>query len=133
MTEVAPAQRAGEQTRSALGRLTLLVEVTGGTETVIYERRLPDAASARRWCEDKVRRTAEGTSVLEIVVGARRRPGALEIQVIEEVWGRRHAWEATPSRHIPETLQLGLRTSAGAVTWSTPHQVGNDLGTRPRA
>ena len=120
MTEVAPAQRAGEQTRSALGRLTLLVEVTGGTETVIYERRLPDAASARRWCEDKVRRTAEGTSVLEI-------------QVIEEVWGRRHAWEATPSRHIPETLQLGLRTSAGAVTWSTPHQVGNDLGTRPRA
>jgi len=120
MTEAVPVQRAAEEhTHSALGQLTFFVKVTGATETVIYERRWPDAASARRWCEDKVRRTAAGTSVLEI-------------RVTEEVWGRRHAWEATPSRHIPETLQLGLRTSTGAVTWGTRHQVGNDLGTRPR-
>jgi hypothetical protein len=60
-----------------------------------------------------VERAPEGTAVLEI-------------QVTEEVWGRRHAWEATASRHIPETLQLGLRTATGAVTWGAPHTMGGD-------
>jgi hypothetical protein len=29
------------------------------------------------------------------------------------------------SRHIPETLQLGMRSPSGEVTWGTPHDVGN--------
>jgi hypothetical protein len=121
MTETTQAQRApGGHTRSAVGRLILLVEVGDGTEKVTYERRWPDAEAARAWCEDKVTQAVDGTAVLEI-------------QVTEEVWGRRHAWEATASRHIPETLQLGLRTGTGGVTWGAPHEVGNDLGARRRA
>jgi hypothetical protein len=100
--------------------LTLLVEVGGGTEKITYERRWPDARAARVWCEDKVLRASEGTAVLEI-------------QVTEEVWGRRHAWEATASRHIPETLQLGLRTATGSVTWGAAHEVGNELGAARRS
>jgi hypothetical protein len=112
MTETKQAHHATSgQSRSALGRLTLLVEIGGGTEKVTYERRWPDADSARAWCEDKVRRTSANTSVLDI-------------QVTEEVWGRRHAWEATANRHIAETLQLGVRTSAGVVAWGAPHVVG---------
>jgi hypothetical protein len=99
------------QSRSAVGRVTLLVEIGGGTETVSYERRLPDAEAARAWCEDKLRRTSGDTAVLDI-------------QVTEEVWGRRHAWEATANRHIAETLQLGVRTTAGDVVWGAPHVVG---------
>jgi hypothetical protein len=57
----------------------------------------------------------------------------LEIQVTGEVWGRRHAWEATASRHIPETLQLGLRTGTDTVTWGATHDVGSELGARRRA
>jgi hypothetical protein len=114
VTETTHAPRPpGEHTRSAVGRLTLLVEVGDGTEKVSYERRWPDAAAARHWCEDKVVRASEGTAVLDI-------------QVTEEVWGRRHAWEATASRYIPETLQLGLRASTGAVTWGARHEVGNE-------
>jgi hypothetical protein len=120
MTETSQAHRAqGGHTRSALGRLTVLVEVSDGTEKVTYERRWPDAKAAREWCEEKIQRASEGTAVLEI-------------QVTEEVWGRRHAWEATASRHIPETLQLGLRTRTGSVTWGAAHEVGNDLGSQRR-
>lgn len=110
-----PAQ--GGHLRSAVGRVTLLVEVADGTEKVNYERRWPDAAAARHWCEEKLKGAGDGAAVLEI-------------QVTEEVWGRRHAWEATASRYIPETLQLGLRSRTGAVTWGVPHQMGSDLGTR---
>jgi hypothetical protein len=95
----------------------MLVEVGDGTEKVTYERRWPDADAARRWCEEKVAEAERGTAVLEI-------------QVTEEVWGHRHAWEATASRHIPETLQLGLRTRTGAVTWGAPHSVGDGRGSR---
>jgi len=116
MTETTQAHRVPSgHTRSAVGRLTLLVEVADGTEKVTYERRWPDAGAARQWCEDKLLRTSEVSTVLEI-------------QVTEEVWGRRHAWEATANRHIPETLQLGLRTPTGAVTWGAAHVVGSPLG-----
>ena len=120
MTETTQAHRAqAGHTRSALGRLTLLVEIADGTEKVTYERRWPDAGAARTWCEDKVRQAGEGASVLEI-------------QVTEEVWGRRHPWEATASRHIPQTLQLGVRTRVGTVTWGTAHEVAGDLGAQRR-
>ena len=118
MTETRQAHRAPSgHTRSAVGRLTLIVDVANGTEKVTYERRWPDAERARQWCEDKL-------------VGMSEHSTVLEIQVTEEVWGRRHAWEATANRHIPETLQLGLRTPTGAVTWGAPHVVGSDLGAR---
>lgn len=105
--------------RSALGRITMLLEVDGGSETVTYERRCVDADAARAWCEHKLRDAAVGTSVLEI-------------QVTEEVWGRRHAWEAVASRHIPETLQLGLRTGVGTISWGATHPVGDEPGQRSR-
>ena len=114
MTEATQAHESGDtENRSAVGRLTLVVEVGHGTETVTYERRWPGPDEARRWCEEKVAHAPAGATVLEI-------------QVIEEVWGRRHAWEATASRHIPETLQLGMRTGTGAVTWGEAHEVGTD-------
>jgi hypothetical protein len=113
MTETSHAERLQSgHSRSAVGRLTVLVEVEdGSSEKITYERRWPDARAARQWCEDKVRAASEGTAVLEI-------------QVTEEVWGRRHAWEAVASRHIPETLQLGMRARTGEITWGTPHEVG---------
>lgn len=118
MTQTSPASTAPEAgNRSAVARVTVLFEVADGTETVTYERRVPDAETARAWCEDKVRRCADGTTVLEI-------------QVTEEVWGLRHAWEATPSRHTPETLQLGLRAPGGAVSWALPRAVGSDRTSR---
>jgi hypothetical protein len=103
--------------RSAVGRLTLLVNEDDGTVKVTYERRWPDANAARHWCEQTVEQAPDGTAVLEI-------------QVTEEVWGRRHAWDATASRHIPETLQLGLRTRSGVVSWGAPHAVGGESGTK---
>lgn len=105
--------------RSALGRITMLLEVDGGSETVTYERRCDDADAARAWCEHKLRDAAVGASVLEI-------------QVTEEVWGRRHAWEAVANRHIPETLQLGLRTGVGTISWGATHPVGDEPGQRSR-
>jgi hypothetical protein len=99
--------------RSAVGRVIMLVQVAEGTERITYERRLADAGAAREWCEEKVQRASNGATFLEI-------------QVTEEVWGRRHAWEATASRHIPETLQLGLRADGGTISWYAPRVVGND-------
>jgi len=113
MSETQVHRAPNGHSRSAVGRLTLLVDEGEGTVKVTYERRWPDASAARRWCEETVEQAPEGTAVLEI-------------QVTEEVWGRRHAWEATASRHIPETLQLGLRTGSGAVTWGAPHKMGGD-------
>jgi hypothetical protein len=121
MTEVTEASlSAGGHTRSAVGRLTVLVEMEDGTEKITYERRWSDLAAAREWCEQKVRGVSAGTAVLEI-------------QVTGEVWGQRHAWEATASRHIPETLQLGLRTSTDTVIWGATHDVGSEPGARRRA
>jgi hypothetical protein len=112
-----PQHAASAHSRSALGRLVLLLEVGDGTEKVTYERRWADAEAARHWCEEKIRQAPEGTAVVEI-------------QVTEEFWGRQHRWEATASRHIPETLQLGMRSRTGDITWGAAHQVGNDLGRR---
>jgi hypothetical protein len=118
MAETTQAQRPPDaDNRTAVGRLTLLVDVDDGTETVTYERRLPDAEAARRWCETKVEWAAASAAVLEI-------------QVTEEVWGRRHAWEAVVSRHTPETLQLGVRSRTGGVTWGACHPVGTDPASR---
>jgi hypothetical protein len=116
-TTHAPRAESGH-THSALGRVTVLVEVDdGGSEKVVYERRWLDADAARRWCEEKIRAASDGTAVLEI-------------QVTEEVWGVRHAWEATPSRHVPETLQLGMRGQSGEITWGSPYDVGSDPSRR---
>jgi hypothetical protein len=111
--ETTELQYAGSgHTHSAVGRVTLLVDVDeGGSEKVTYERRWPDARAAREWCEQKLEDTAESASVLEI-------------QVTEEVWGLRQAWEATPSRHVPQTLQLGMRAGPGRILWGAPHDVG---------
>lgn len=108
-----------EHSRSALARLTLSLEVAGGTEKVTYERRWPEAVSARAWCEEKVRTAPASATVLEI-------------QVLEEVWGRRHSWDATADRHIPETLQLGVRTRAGEITWGARHEIAGASLRRPR-
>ena len=120
MIEVTREHPTGSShSRSALGRVTLLVEIGGATEKITYERRCADAAAARDWCEQKLREAPEDVAVVEI-------------QVTEEIWGRRHAWEALASRHIPETLQLGLRSAVGAVTWGATHPVGDDAGQRMR-
>lgn len=118
--EVTREHSAGSShSRSALGRVTLLVEIAGGTEKVTYERRCADATDARDWCAQKLAEAPDDVAVVEI-------------QVTEEVWGRRHAWEALASRHIPETLQLGVRSSPGAITWGAIHPVGDDVGPRTR-
>jgi len=118
MTQASHAHAAPEAGhRSAVARVTLLVEVADGTETVSYERRLTDASTAREWCEDKVAGSSESATVLEI-------------QVTEEVWGLRHAWEATPSRHTPETVQLGLSVAGRSIAWTVPRAVGSDRGPR---
>jgi hypothetical protein len=118
MIETTHAKAApSAQERSAVGHLIMLVEVAGGTEKVTYECRLPDAGAARRWCEEKVHGATDDTAVLEI-------------QVTEEVWGHRHGWEATASRHIPETLQLGLRTHAGTISWDAPRTITSAPGAR---
>ncbi len=47
---------------TALGRLQMRVPEDDGYEEVIVERRWPDMASARAWCERIVERAAPGTS-----------------------------------------------------------------------
>jgi hypothetical protein len=117
MTEISTAEPGtAAQARSAVGRLILLVETGDGAEKVSYERRLADAPAARQWCEERLRREIDAT--------------VLEIQVTEEVWGHRHAWDATASAHIPETLQLGLRTGPGSISWTPPRVVGSEHGVR---
>jgi hypothetical protein len=54
----------------------------------------------------------------------------LEIQVTEEVWGHANAWDATASKQVPVTLQLGLRTRDGEVVWGTPRGMGNEPSRR---
>jgi hypothetical protein len=113
--QVPPAPNG--HSRSAVGRLIVLVDVGSGTEKVTYERRWPDARAARAWCEEKVNRTEPGDVVLEI-------------QVTEEVWGRANAWDATADRQIPESLQLGLRTRDGDIVWGTPRGMGSQQSRR---
>lgn len=92
---------------TALGRLQMRVPEDDGFEEVVVERRWPDMASARAWCERTVSRAAAGTTVLEI-------------QVFEESWQHAKSWETTRHRPVAEVLQLGVITEQGAVRWAHP-------------
>lgn len=92
---------------TALGRLEMRVPEDGGYEEVSIERRWPDMAAARAWCERTVLRAAPGTAVLEI-------------QVFEERWRHAKSWETTGSRPVAEVLQLGVLGNGGFVQWSEP-------------
>jgi hypothetical protein len=92
---------------TALGRLQMRVPEDDGYEEVSVERRWPDMASARTWCERTVRRCAPGTAILEI-------------QVFEESWRHAKSWETTRTRPVAEVLQLGVVNDGGHVRWSEP-------------
>ena len=92
---------------TALGRLEMRVLEDDGYEEVSIERRWPDMAAARTWCERIVQRAAPGTVVLEI-------------QVFEERWRHAKSWETTGTRPVAEVLQLGVVNNAGFVQWSEP-------------
>ena len=88
-----------------------------GYEEVIVERRWPDMAAARAWCERTVDRAAPGTTILEI-------------QVFEESWRHAKSWETTKTRPQAEVLQLGVVNSAGFVRWSEPRAMAPRAGSR---
>jgi hypothetical protein len=102
---------------TALGRLQMRVPEDDGYEEVIVERRWPDMASARIWCERTVGRAAPGTAVLEI-------------QVFEESWRHAKSWETTKTRPQAEVLQLGVVNAAGFVRWSEPRAMTPRSGSR---
>ena len=110
----APATGIGS---TALGRLQMRVPEEGGFEEVIVERRWPDMAAARAWCERAVARASEGTTVLEI-------------QIFEESWSHAKSWETTPHHPVAEVLQLGVVASDGAVRWATPRSMSPHGGSR---
>ena len=110
-----PRTTTGSLGMTALGRLHLSVPEDGGLKDVVVERRWPDAAAARAWCERTVAHTAAGTSVLEI-------------QVFEELWQHARSWETTPSGPVAESLQLGMPGEGGSIHWGesrsmSPHAV----------
>ena len=102
---------------TALGRLQMRVPEDDGFEEVMVERRWPDMAAARAWCERIVRRAAAGTTILEI-------------QVFEESWRHAKSWETTKTRPVAEVLQLGVVNSAGFVRWSEPREMVPRAGSR---
>jgi hypothetical protein len=102
---------------TALGRLQMRVPEDDGYEEVLVERRWPDMAAARAWCERTVSRAATGTTVLEI-------------QVFEESWRHAKSWETTKSRPQAEVLQLGVVNGAGFVRWSEPRPMSPRAGSR---
>jgi hypothetical protein len=102
---------------TALGRLQMRVPEDDGYEEVSVERRWPDMAAARAWCERIVRRAAPGTTVLEI-------------QVFEESWRHAKSWETTKTRPVSEVLQLGVVNSGGFVRWSEPRAMVPRSGSR---
>jgi len=110
----APATGIGT---TALGRLQMHVPEEDGYQDVVVERRWPDMASARAWCERAVARAAQGSRVLEI-------------QVFEESWSHARSWETTPHHPVAEALQLGVVSSDGAVRWSTPRTLSPHSGSR---
>jgi hypothetical protein len=110
----APATGIGT---TALGRLQMRVPEDDGYEDVVIERRWPDMASARAWCERAVDRSADGTTVLEI-------------QVFGESWSHAKSWETTTHHPVAETLQLGMITSEGQVRWATPRSMSPHAGVR---
>jgi hypothetical protein len=95
---------------TALGRLQMRVPEEDGYQDVVVERRWPDMAGARAWCERAVQRAAEGSTVLEI-------------QVFEESWSHARSWETTPHHPVAQTLQLGVVAHDGQVRWSSPRSM----------
>lgn len=110
----APATGIGT---TALGRLQLRVLEDDGYEDVVIERRWPDMASARTWCERAVTRADEGTTVLEI-------------QVFGESWSHAKSWETTAHHPVAETLQLGMVSTTGQVRWASPRSMSPHTGAR---
>jgi hypothetical protein len=110
----APATGIGT---TALGRLQMRIPEDDGYEEVVVERRWPDMASARAWCERAVARAALGTTVLEI-------------QVFEESWSHAKSWETTPHHPVAESLQLGVVSAEGGVRWATPRSMSPHVGSR---
>jgi hypothetical protein len=102
---------------TALGRLHMRVPEDDGYEEVVVERRWPDMASARAWCERAIARAALGSTVLEI-------------QVFEESWRHAKSWETTKTRPHAEVLQLGVVNGAGFVRWSEPRAMSPRSGSR---
>lgn len=113
-TPVAAASAIGT---TALGRLQMRVPEDDGYEDVMVERRWPDMAAARAWCERIVDRAAPGTAILEI-------------QVFEESWRHPKSWETTKTRPQAEVLQLGVVNGAGSVRWSEPRAMVPRAGSR---
>ena len=102
---------------TALGRLQLRVPEEDGFEEVVVERRWPDCAAARAWCERTVEKSAAGTVVLEI-------------QVFEESWKHSRSWETTKSRPVAEALQLGVLGVDGCVRWAQNRSMTPRAGSR---
>ncbi|MCW2818371.1 MAG: hypothetical protein JWR42_1158 [Marmoricola sp.] len=102
---------------TALGRLQMRVPEDDGFEEVMVERRWPDMASARAWCERTVERSVAGTAVLEI-------------QVFEETWHHAKSWETTRHRPVAEVLQLGVITQRGDIHWADPRSMTARAGAR---
>ncbi|GAB3995055.1 hypothetical protein GCM10028771_22870 [Nocardioides marmoraquaticus] len=98
---------------TALARLQL--REAGGAEETVLERRWPDLASARAWCERTIARSAEGTDVLEI-------------QVFEETWWHARSWEDEHHRPVAEVLQLGMIDADGLVRWTEPRSMSPRAG-----
>lgn len=102
---------------TALGRLQMRVPEEDGYQDVVVERRWPDGASARAWCERAIARSAEGTTVLEI-------------QVFGETWSHAKSWETTPHHPVAETLQLGVVAGDGKIRWAAPRSMSPHVGSR---
>jgi len=101
---------------TALGRLQMRVPDNDGFEEVLVERRWPDMASARAWCERTIERAPTGATILEV-------------QVFEESWKHPRSWETTKTRPIAEVLQLGIVTE-GSLRWSEPRSMSPRVGSR---
>lgn len=102
---------------TALGRLQMRVPEDDGFEEVVVERRWPDMAAARAWCERTVLRATADTTILEI-------------QVFEESWKHPKSWETTRTRPVPEVLQLGVLNAHGRIRWAEPRAMTPRAGTR---
>lgn len=102
---------------TSLGRLQLRVPEDDGFEEVVIERRWPEMAAARAWCERTVERAVSGTVVLEI-------------QVFEERWSHAKSWETTRHHPVAEALQLGVVDRDGSVRWAEPRSMTPRAGMR---
>ena len=115
-TQLSAAAAVGIGT-TALGRIEMRVHEDDGFEDVVVERRWPDMASARAWCERTVLRAPVQATFLEI-------------QVFEESWRHSHSWETTRNRPVAEVLQLGFVGTQGFVRWADPRPMTARAGSR---